>query len=55
MAAKMLDFRSPKRTRIESPAQPTAEQMAMISANTDDGFPIALEAVDKPSARDFAN
>jgi hypothetical protein len=30
----MFDRRSPKRTKTESPAHPTAEQMAMISGNT---------------------
>jgi hypothetical protein len=29
----MLERRNPNRTKTESPAQPMAEQMAMISAN----------------------
>ena len=31
MAAKILDFRVPKRTNTESPAQAIAEKMATIS------------------------
>jgi hypothetical protein len=33
MAAKIFEWRNPKRTKTESPAQPMAEPMAMISAN----------------------
>jgi hypothetical protein len=55
MAAKMLDFRSPKRTRTESAAQPMAEPMATISANKDVklGF-VSSKLSDKRTGARFA-
>ncbi len=55
MAAKMLDFRRPKRTRTESAAQPMADPMATISANNGVKFGLdSSELSDKPTASKFA-
>src|SRR3989337_2235817 len=55
MAAKMLDFRRPKRTRTESAAQPIADPMATISANKGAKFDLdPSELSNKPSAQRFA-
>ena len=56
MAAKIFEWRRPWRTKIESMAQPMAEQMAIISANSGVNFGLyPSEQSDKPRARRFAN
>jgi hypothetical protein len=55
MAAKMFEWRKPKRTSTESMAQPMAEKIATISANIGvklSGYPLKASA--KPSPARFA-
>ncbi|HMF48686.1 MAG TPA: hypothetical protein VK603_08590, partial [Candidatus Saccharimonadales bacterium] len=55
MAAKMFEFRKPKRTRTESAAQPIAEKIATISANNRVPRDLAaMELSNKPSGAGYA-